>query len=105
MVGLLRFLIVAALLGLVAKLIAKAKRSAEPTASPDWPTWSERHGSPDSAKTEQTDPEPATTGDRTDIDARPSAQSPEGASDASTWVEAVEGECPVGYAEIGRAHV
>jgi len=98
MVGLLRFLIVAALLGLVAKLIAKAKQSAEPTASPDWPTWSERHGDAGPTRAKPAETEPSAAGGGTDAGTQPSDEPTEPTDVGSAWVEAVDGECPVGYA-------
>jgi len=95
MVGLLRLLIVAALLGLVAKLIAKAKQSAEPTAPPDWPTWSDRHGNSGSTKAERSQTEPVSTDGDTNVEAQPPAET---AENAKTWLEAIDGECPIGYA-------
>jgi len=97
MVGLLRLLIVAALLGLVAKLIAKAKQSAEPTAPPDWPTWSDRHGDSGSAKAEGAKTEPVSADGETNVEAQPRTETAETATDALTWLEAIDGECPDGY--------
>jgi len=84
----MRLLIFAALLGLVAKLIAKAKRSAEPTASPDWPTWSERQGADRSTDAKPENATPGTTNDRTHQAV---------GQDGATWVEPVNDSCPAGY--------
>ena len=82
MAGFLRLIVTALILGLVAKMIDKARKSsAEPPPQPEWPTWSNRD-----AGTQASDEPSSTT---------TSMQPPTEAG--ATWTDPIDDECPPGF--------
>lgn len=83
MAGILRLILAAVILAVVAKAIERMRRSGEDQPTPEWPSWSERRQTPRPAA-----PAAATTAPDSSADA---------AADDGAWATPVDGECPAGY--------
>lgn len=86
MAGILRLVLAAVLLALIAKAIERFRRSAEPAPTPEWPSWSERR------------PGPAAPGEHGDVPpAASSAASNDSPDTDRTWAAPDGDDCPPGF--------
>ncbi len=87
MAGLVRLILAAVILAIVAKVIERMRRDGEDQPTPEWPSWSERR---------QTTRPPVAETPTTAREASVDTVGPDGAGNGA-WATPVDGECPAGY--------